>query len=187
MSQASALCMGMGLGAGLMYLFDPQRGRSRRAWIRDKGMKAARQATEAAGDFGRDLRNRAQGMMHEARSWMGGDSDGSSRRESDRRRGFFRGQWSSTARLLLGAGGLGLTLWGLTKQAPTACIVGSVGLGLLAAGVTGCPAAGCLTNLAGSAQEGSEQQGSQQEEREPRRQEPRPDVPTFQTQRQWTM
>jgi hypothetical protein len=48
----------------------------------------------------------------------------------------FQEQWSLTTRLLVGLAGGGLFAWGLTQRFPTACIAGSVGLGLLACSVT---------------------------------------------------
>jgi hypothetical protein len=55
---------GLGLGTGLMYLLDPDRGRRRRALLRDKGAWAARKTADCIGVTARDLRNRAQGITH---------------------------------------------------------------------------------------------------------------------------
>ena len=70
-SGTSAALGGLGLIAlsvAATWLFDPQRGRSRRAWI---AQKATRYMNET-GDFmratGRHLRNRAQGAYYEGRS-----------------------------------------------------------------------------------------------------------------------
>jgi hypothetical protein len=56
------------LAAGAMWLFDPERGRSRRSWI---GQKATRALNET-GDFmratGRHLRNKTKGYYYETRS-----------------------------------------------------------------------------------------------------------------------
>src|SRR5437763_1294527 len=68
MNRATALLAGAGLGAGLMYFLDPDRGRSRRAWMRDKAVHAAHEAQDAACVVGRDLRQRSQGLMAEAQS-----------------------------------------------------------------------------------------------------------------------
>ncbi|PYS73909.1 MAG: hypothetical protein DMF73_04730 [Acidobacteria bacterium] len=51
-----------------MYLLDPDRGRRRRALIRDKIEHATNEAEELAGKTSRDLRNRAQGVMAEIES-----------------------------------------------------------------------------------------------------------------------
>lgn len=63
-----ALLAGLGAGAALMYLLDPDRGNRRRALIRDKVVKVNRQTQEAVGGKLRDVSNRAKGMLHEARS-----------------------------------------------------------------------------------------------------------------------
>ncbi len=56
---------GLGLGAGLMFIFDPARGRRRRALARDQMAHASRRLTRAAGATARDLTHRAQGAMAE--------------------------------------------------------------------------------------------------------------------------
>lgn len=55
----------IGAGALLMYLFDPDRGRGRRARLSDQLTSKANRIGRAAGSKARDLRNRAQGLMHE--------------------------------------------------------------------------------------------------------------------------
>jgi hypothetical protein len=59
---------GLGLGTGLMYLLDPDRGRRRRALLRDKGAWAARKTGDCLEVTARDLRNRTQGMVTEIQS-----------------------------------------------------------------------------------------------------------------------
>ena len=61
---------GIGLGAALMYLFDPERGRGRRARLSDQLASKANRLGDKAEAKARDLRNRAQGMMHEAGTWF---------------------------------------------------------------------------------------------------------------------
>jgi len=61
---------GIGLGAALMYLFDPERGRGRRARLSDQMASKAYRLSDRAEAKARDLRNRAQGMMHEAGTWF---------------------------------------------------------------------------------------------------------------------
>lgn len=68
MNKKAALVGGVGLGAALMYLFDPDRGRRRRALIRDKAEGAANKAGDYAGKMSRDLRNRAYGLVAETKS-----------------------------------------------------------------------------------------------------------------------
>jgi osmotically-inducible protein OsmY len=59
---------GIGLGAALMYMFDPDRGKRRRALVRDKLASAASKTPRAIGATARDLSNRARGLASEAGS-----------------------------------------------------------------------------------------------------------------------
>ena len=59
-----------GLGAAVMYLLDPDRGRRRRALIRDQAVKLNRQTREAVSGRVEDLSNRAKGMLHSAKSQL---------------------------------------------------------------------------------------------------------------------
>lgn len=68
MNKKAALVGGLGLGAALMYLFDPDRGRGRRALIRDKAEGAANKAGDYAEKMSRDIRNRAYGLVAETKS-----------------------------------------------------------------------------------------------------------------------
>lgn len=61
----TTLLSGMGLGAALMYLTDPERGNRRRALVRDQFASLANQTEEAIGPTARDIRNRAQGLVAE--------------------------------------------------------------------------------------------------------------------------
>jgi osmotically-inducible protein OsmY len=62
-----ALVTGMVLGAGLMYLMDPDRGRRRRALARGKMTRAARKSSDALGATGRDLAHRTSGLAAKAK------------------------------------------------------------------------------------------------------------------------
>lgn len=59
---------GIGLGAALMYLLDPDRGRRRRALVIDKLSSAANKTPAALGATSRDLTNRARGLAASAKS-----------------------------------------------------------------------------------------------------------------------
>lgn len=61
---------GAGLGAGLMYLLDPQGGGRRRALARDKTVSALKTGGTAALKTGKDLGNRTKGLVHEAGSLL---------------------------------------------------------------------------------------------------------------------
>jgi uncharacterized membrane protein len=56
---------GLGLGAGLMYIFDPDRGRRRRALVRDQMAHVSRRLTRAMSATSRDLTHRVSGALAE--------------------------------------------------------------------------------------------------------------------------
>src|ERR1041385_8137433 len=68
MNKGVALIGGAGLGAALMDIFDPDRGKRRRALIRDKVEGAGNRLSDTADKMQRDLRNRAYGVVAEAKS-----------------------------------------------------------------------------------------------------------------------
>jgi len=67
MNKRLALITGVGVGAGVMYILDPDRGRRRRALLRDKVIRYTHVSSETAGKISRDLRNRAIGVISELR------------------------------------------------------------------------------------------------------------------------
>jgi hypothetical protein len=66
MNRELKLIASAGVGATFMYLLDPERGRRRRALLRDKLVSATRKAPRAIEVTARDLANRAQGLVAEA-------------------------------------------------------------------------------------------------------------------------
>ncbi len=71
MNRHLELFVGMLLGAGMMYLLDPSRGRRRRALIRDQVVHGVHELDEFRGGIAsraRHARNRALGAVHETRS-----------------------------------------------------------------------------------------------------------------------
>ena len=68
MNKGVALVGGAGLGAALMYIFDPDRGKRRRALIRDKVEAAGNKVSDKVEKMGRDLQNRAYGVVAETKS-----------------------------------------------------------------------------------------------------------------------
>jgi hypothetical protein len=57
-----------GLGAALMFLLDPDRGRRRRAWIGNKCIKVGKKTERALKRTNRDVRNRIEGLSARLRS-----------------------------------------------------------------------------------------------------------------------
>ncbi len=66
---------GAAIGAGLMFLLDPDRGTRRRALARDRILSAGRHAGDDLGARARHLRNRARGLVADARSRMQADAE----------------------------------------------------------------------------------------------------------------
>ena len=67
MKTTLAMIAGLAAGAGLMYLFDPKGGNRRRALIRDKGISLKRKTERAVSGKMADLKNRSQGLLHDAK------------------------------------------------------------------------------------------------------------------------
>lgn len=128
MSRAMTLLTGAGLGAGLMYFLDPQKGRRRRALMRDKIVRIGHEMQETTDVVRRDMRNRMQGLAcGDLSVLMGG------RRALHQP---LRGSWSPAGRAILTLLGSGLFLAGLTRRFPTACILGTAGLAMIGEGIT---------------------------------------------------
>ncbi len=68
MNKGLRLMSAAGVGAGLMYLFDPARGKRRRALIANKVTHAAKVAGDVTGKTRRDVRNHLQGVIAEIES-----------------------------------------------------------------------------------------------------------------------
>jgi hypothetical protein len=65
---AGVLIVGAGVGAGCMYLMDPDRGRARRALIRDRAASGYRGVRDSVEKAQTDLANRAHGLLAQAKS-----------------------------------------------------------------------------------------------------------------------
>lgn len=59
---------GVGIGLGLMYVLDPERGKRRRAMLRDRTTHALRSTRVTLGKKAQDMGNRARGLAAEART-----------------------------------------------------------------------------------------------------------------------
>lgn len=70
MKQAEIVMFGMAVGAGLMYLLDPDRGGRRRALLRDQLARAGHELEDMTAASARRVRNRAIGLAHEARAGL---------------------------------------------------------------------------------------------------------------------
>jgi hypothetical protein len=63
----TAMLTGIGIGIGLMYLVDPDRGRRRRALVKDKLSYSVHTGLHAMGTAGRDVAHRANGVVARVR------------------------------------------------------------------------------------------------------------------------
>jgi hypothetical protein len=63
--------LGLGTGAALMYFLDPDRGRRRRALVRDQAVSLTNDARETIEGTAQDLSNRAYGVYAETRRAVG--------------------------------------------------------------------------------------------------------------------
>jgi hypothetical protein len=63
---------GVGTGAALMYFMDPERGRRRRALLRDQAVGLTNDARQAINSTSQDLSNRAYGLYAETRKAVTG-------------------------------------------------------------------------------------------------------------------
>ena len=70
-----AALAGLGIGAAVMYLFDPQGGNRRRARIRDKTVRLNRQTREALAAKAQDISNRTKGVVHELKTAISPERD----------------------------------------------------------------------------------------------------------------
>src|SRR5512147_1225922 len=59
------LLVSMGLGAGLMYFFDPQHGERRRTMVRDKANSFVNNFNDSLDNAVEDARNRMRGVLSE--------------------------------------------------------------------------------------------------------------------------
>lgn len=65
MSKGMNFLYGIGLGAGFMYFFDPDRGNRRRALLRDKAVHAMNETTHCLDATVHDIQNRSSGWLAE--------------------------------------------------------------------------------------------------------------------------
>jgi hypothetical protein len=119
--------VGSGLGAGLMFLLDPNMGRRRRALIRDKAFSMMRTASSAADKTARDVKNRVYGTIITAKSGHKLDV---------RRLSILQRNWPPAIRLLVGVTGGLATAAGLKQGGIVGSVIASIGAGVAAVAIT---------------------------------------------------
>ncbi len=77
---------GLAVGAGTMFLLDPDRGGRRRALVRDKAVRAAHKTADGLDALSRDVSNRARGAAAEVRARFSGDESVNARKLMERAR-----------------------------------------------------------------------------------------------------
>lgn len=75
MNRVLTILGGLGAGAALMYFMDPERGRTRRARMQDKMTGMSNDLQRSIEGKSQDLRNRAKGFLHEAKSTLSGNRE----------------------------------------------------------------------------------------------------------------
>lgn len=148
-SAVAIILAGASLGAGLMYLFDAASGGRRRALIRDKATSAYTTSGKALSRAARDASNRASGLVAQGKSQLAamtetqpapeaGTEDHSMASSAARLQGesYMQASWGRGARLLAGAVGGGLAVYGMRRRSPLGKASATLGMGLLTRGVT---------------------------------------------------
>ena len=119
---------GAAIGAGCMYLFDPSRGRTRRARIRDNAVHVWNEAGDAVESNSRHLANRARGMLHEAKTCISSSARGGLVSTSQ---SWMPVKWSPTTKLLVTAGAGLLALYGKRRGDMLGAALGALSVGVI--------------------------------------------------------
>lgn len=110
------LLTAMGLGAGLMYFYDPDQGDRRRSLLRDQFTKLKNDNQDFLAKAKTDLQNRRQGMKAEPiTGGLGGLS----------------GDWTPGVRLVAALAGGGMTFYGLAKSGVSGVAATLLGINLV--------------------------------------------------------
>ena len=128
----------IGIGAGLMYLFDDQNGIKRRKQMSDLACEATRFTMETA----EKARETAEKTAEEARTSFASLQDivsswGSSMGILPKKKRSFFSMSSTPARVLAGSAGTALAYFGLRRWNKAGVSLGIFGLTLLASGIAG--------------------------------------------------
>jgi hypothetical protein len=131
------LLKGLGLGAGMMYFFDPISGNRRRALVRDQLNHACALGNQQAGVVYRDASNRIQGVTAEMGHLIEESDQPMKERLQEgamtmgRTLGMQGETWSPTAKAAMVAGGVGLVAALMNKRDLLALAFGAAALTLM--------------------------------------------------------
>jgi hypothetical protein len=133
MNKTGMLLTGMGIGAGLMYILDPDRGRRRRALARDKAVRTWNRSERYVGKVSRDLANRTRGLAHETKRAITGEEhdEGERKTAPDLR----NENWSPATRVVAAALGGGVAIYGYKRGGLLGRTATALGMGLLTRGL----------------------------------------------------
>ncbi len=133
MNNTGMLLTGMGIGAGLMYILDPDRGRRRRALARDKAVSTWNRSERYVGKVSRDVANRTRGLAHEAKRAIAGEE--SEERQHRMAPDILSENWSPATRVLAAALGGGVAVYGYKRGGLLGKTATALGMGLLTRGL----------------------------------------------------
>ncbi|WP_437668738.1 SRPBCC family protein [Sorangium sp. So ce131] len=128
LGDAAALAAALGIGAGLMYTFDPDRGAQRRASARDKAVGLAYQTGVLLDRSARDLRNQSRGVLANASAMVRQETVST---EASR---------PLSTRALMGALGIGLLGYAAKRRGLLGAVLGVAGAAVLFREIKGRPA-----------------------------------------------
>ncbi len=133
MNRALTLLGGLAAGSGLMYMLDPDRGRRRRALVRDKTVSAVKGSGDAISKTTRDLANRAKGAAYESTRVFRkrGEEQYQTGRHAAQQAKFalMRDDWPPAWRAVSGVAGGALAVYGIVRR-------DALGAAITAAGAT---------------------------------------------------
>ena len=115
------LLKGLGLGAGLMYFFDPEAGEQRRSVVGDRMKGLGHELEESLSASSSDLKSRAEGVVSDATRAMDLSVDLDA---------FNPANWSPAVRLAAGVVGVAVGLKMVRRMPLATLALGAVGLGL---------------------------------------------------------
>jgi gas vesicle protein len=123
-----------GIGAATMYLLDPDRGRTRRAYVRDRATEFYNDSGDYLGKAGRDLVDRAKDVVTDAKDLV-------AQRSSEAAEGveLEDEDWALSGRIAAAAAGVALLLYGFRSKQAIARVAATAGIGLVARSISNRP------------------------------------------------
>lgn len=131
MNKALTLIGSAALGGGLMYILDPDRGRRRRALVRDKVASAWNRSGETISKTSRDIANRAKGAAFETtrplRKRAEERFDRTRQAGHETRFALLRQDWPPAWRAIAGVAGGALAVYGIVRRDALGALASTAG------------------------------------------------------------